>query len=83
MSVAGVAKNKLSGETFGARLRCARENAGVTQGELAETVGVHRVNLNRYENDKAIPALDVAWKLADALGVSVDDLRGTQPPAAE
>lgn len=76
MSVASVAKSKLTGKTFGERLRCARDLASMTQAELAEAVGVHRVNLNRYENDKAIPALDVAWKLADALGVELNDLRG-------
>lgn len=76
MSVLSVAKKKLTGKTFGERLRCARDLAGRTQGELAELVGVHRVNLNRYEQDKAIPALDVAWKLADALGVGLEDLRG-------
>ena len=75
MSVLIVAKKKLTGATFGARLRCARELADMTRAELAEQVGVHRVNLNRYENDKAIPALDVAWKLADAVGVSLTDLR--------
>lgn len=76
MSVLDVAKKKLTGKTFGERLRCARDNAMLTQSQLADAVGVHRVNLNRYEKDKAIPALDVAWKLADALGVELDDLRG-------
>lgn len=76
MSVLTVAKKTLTGKTFGERLRCARDLAEMTQSQLAEAVGVHRVNLNRYEKDKAIPALDVAWKLADALGVELDDLRG-------
>ena len=77
MSVLGVAKSRLTGTTFGARLRCARELAGITQAELAEAVGVHRVGLNRYENDKATPSVDLAWKLADAVGVALDDLRGS------
>lgn len=76
MSVASVAKKKLTGETFGQRLRCAREQAGLTQGELAEKAGINRVSLNRIENDKAIPALDVAFRLADAVGVTLTDLRG-------
>lgn len=76
MSVLSVGKKRLTGATFGARLRAARAAADVTQAELAERAGVHRVDVNRYENDKVQPSLDVAWKLADALGVALDDLRG-------
>lgn len=78
MSVATVAKKKLTGTTFGERLRSARENAAMTQAELAERTGVNRVNLNRYENDRVVPQVDTAWKLADALGISLDALRGVQ-----
>ncbi|MBP3955487.1 helix-turn-helix transcriptional regulator [Gemmata sp. G18] len=79
MSVLTVAKSRLTGSSFGARLRCARELAGLSQHELAEAAGIHRVNLNRYETDKVKPAVDVAWKLADAVGVSLDELRGAKP----
>ncbi len=62
--------------TFGERLRAAREAAGLTQAELADTAGIHRVDVNRYERGKFEPSLSVAFRLADALGVRVDDLRG-------
>jgi transcriptional regulator with XRE-family HTH domain len=78
MGVLEVAKKKLTGETFGERLRCARENAGLTQLELADKTGIHRVNLNRYENDKVLPVVDVAHSLAETLGVTVEDLMGAR-----
>ena len=76
MGVLLVAKAKLTGATFGERLRCARELSQLTQVELAAKVGIGRVNLNRYENQNVMPAVDTAWKLANALGVSLDDLMG-------
>jgi transcriptional regulator with XRE-family HTH domain len=75
MSVLSVAKKKLTGKTFGARLRCARELAQMTQQQLADEVKLHRVTLNQYENDKKVPSVEVAWALADALGVALDELR--------
>lgn len=78
MSVASVAKKTITGTSFGARLRCARENAGMTQEQLAERAGVHRVDVSRYENDKIVPSLEAAWALADALGVKLEELRGAR-----
>lgn len=77
MSVLSVAKKPLTGGTFGARLRCARELAGLTQAALADAISIHRIDVSRYENDKVMPSLEVAWQLADALGVVLDDLRGS------
>jgi DNA-binding XRE family transcriptional regulator len=76
MSVLSVPKKKLTGKTFGERLRCARENVEMTQQELADAVDLHRVTLNQYENDKKVPSVEVAWALADAVGVALDELRG-------
>jgi transcriptional regulator with XRE-family HTH domain len=80
MDLLSVAKKRLTGRTFGARLRAAREAArggeGMTQQALADACDIHRIDVTRYENDKIVPSLAVAWRLADALGVSLDDLRG-------
>jgi transcriptional regulator with XRE-family HTH domain len=75
MSVLLVAKKKLTGATFAARLQMARELAGMTQGELAEAASVHRVDVSRYERGKVTPSFDVACRLADALGVDVSEFR--------
>jgi len=65
--------------TFGARLRHLREAAGLSQSELADLAGVHRVALARYEADRVEPLFSAVLRIADALGVSVAELAYTPP----
>jgi transcriptional regulator with XRE-family HTH domain len=46
------------------------------QVNLAEQIGVHPNVLGRYEREEATPSVDMAAKLAGALGVSLDYLVG-------
>ena len=46
----------------------------MTQGTLAEAVGVSRQTVNAIENNKYDPTLSLAFRLADALGTTVDAL---------
>lgn len=59
---------------LGNTLRAAREAKGWTQAELAAAIGVSRKTINTVENGIFIPSTVVALKLADALGVRVEDL---------
>lgn len=61
---------------FGARLSALRKAAGYTQTELAETLGTTQRMITYYETraEKAPAAL--LPKLAEALGVSTDELLG-------
>ena len=63
------------------RLREARTEAGLTQLELAERVGVSRKTINTVENGVFIPSTLLALKLARALGKSVEDLFGLSDDA--
>jgi putative transcriptional regulator len=56
------------------RLRRHREDAGLTQGELAERVGVSRKTINTVERGHYVPSTVLALRLAAALGVSVEEL---------
>ena len=56
------------------RLRETREALGLTQGQLAERVGVSRKTINTVENGVFIPSTVIALKLARALGESVEGL---------
>ena len=47
-------------------LRAAAD--GMTQGELAERVGVSRQTLNAIERGKYAPSLEVAFRIARELG---------------
>ena len=51
-----------------------RKDAGITQAQLAETVGVSRKTINTVENRVFTPSTLLALKLARALGVTVGAL---------
>ena len=46
----------------------------MTQEQLAAVSGVHRVTIARIETGETSPKADTLKRLADALGVLVDDL---------
>ena len=51
-----------------------RSEQGLTQGELAERIGVTRKTVNTVENGVFTPSTLLAIKLARALSVSVEML---------
>jgi len=55
-------------------IRATREAAGMTQAELARTVGVTRQTLIAIEQGRYSPSLELAFQLARAFGVGLDDL---------
>lgn len=59
---------------FPKRLAAFRKAKGLTQKVLSEEVGVHVVQIRRYEGGDAQPTLEVIKKLAIALSVSADQL---------
>jgi transcriptional regulator with XRE-family HTH domain len=59
---------------FPERLVQLRKARTLTQRQLAELVGVHFTQLQRYEAGNSQPTLDVLRRLAVALGVSADVL---------
>jgi transcriptional regulator with XRE-family HTH domain len=61
---------------FGEVMRRLRQEAGLSQGELAAAAGIHSRQIHRYESGDQQPALDVAHRLALALGVTLDELAG-------
>ena len=64
----------MKGEALGNRLKEARSEAGLTQAELAELVGVSRKTINTVENGVFVPSTLLALKLAVALGTKVEKL---------
>jgi transcriptional regulator with XRE-family HTH domain len=59
---------------FGKNVKVARTGAGLTQGALAERVGVSRYYLAQIEAGRANPSLDIIAALAWALGTQPADL---------
>jgi putative transcriptional regulator len=61
-------------ERLANRLKERRAELGLTQAELAEKVGVTRKTVNTVENAVFTPSATLAIKLAQALGLSVEQL---------
>ena len=60
------------------RLRQLREAAGLTMRELARKIGEDHSNVRYWESSGKIPRSDVLLPIANALGVTVDELLGDQ-----
>ena len=69
-------------ENFYVLLKVARARADLTQEQLAAKVGVTRKTINTIERGHFVPSTLLALKLAQALGVKVEDLFSLEPPAA-
>jgi putative transcriptional regulator len=59
---------------LGNRLRDLRSERNWTQAELAERVGVSRKTINTVENQIFVPSALLAIKLAQAFGLSVEEV---------
>lgn len=55
-------------------VRAVREAAGMTQAELARQVGVTRQTLIAIEQGRYSPTLELAFQIARAFDVGLDDL---------
>jgi len=62
---------------FRKRLRSAMESKNISQRELAEKVGTGHSGINRILQGKQVPTLDLADRLADAVGVALSELLTT------
>ena len=61
-------------------LKVERVKRGWSQERLAEASGVGQNSIARYETGMTTPGLDQAFKIAAALGCSIDVLVGWDPP---
>lgn len=60
--------------TFGEKLKQARQNAKLSQEELAVKISVSRSAVAKWETDKGLPDIQNLKNIAWALGVNVDYL---------
>lgn len=57
-------------------IRQLRKEKRLSQSKLASIVGMDRGYLSAIENGKNIPSFKLLLKIADALGVTILDLKG-------
>ena len=67
-------EKKASLYSIGSRIRYFRKMAKLTQAELASLVDIDYRTLSRYENGVAEMGVNLVFKIAAALHISVNDL---------
>ncbi len=70
-------------DTFGRRLKTARDAAGFTQAAFGDVVGINKRVIIRYELDQAAPSVHAAARMARAVGASLDALAGLTASAQD
>ncbi len=65
---------RLISNLVGTRIRAIRGQRKKTQQQLAEMAGIPRATLATVERDDANPSLAVVFKVATALGMTIDEL---------
>ena len=61
---------------FSENIKTLRTERKLSQGKLAEAVGVTQQCVSEWERGRMEPTLSYLWKLADLFGVSIDVLCG-------
>lgn len=67
----------------GATLQKIRQKRGLTLEDLSRAAGVSKSMLSQIEREKANPTIAVAWRLANALGIGIEELLATNTREAE
>ena len=70
-------------ESFGNMVVALRKEKGMTQLELAEKMGVTDKAVSKWERDLSFPDVSSIPKLAEILGVSVDELMQVKAESKE
>lgn len=60
--------------TLGERIKACRQNAKLSQEQIAGAVGVSRQAVTKWEADQSAPSTENLFKLAEILGTTVDML---------
>ena len=68
---------------FGARLRSARESAGLTLQDVATAAGLTKGYISQIERDLSSPSVATLWRLCGILGLTIGDLADPDVDAAE
>ncbi len=64
----------MAARTLGNRIRVARAERYISQGELARLAGVTRQTISAVENGQYCPSALLAFVLSEQLGKRVDEL---------
>lgn len=60
------------GKDFPKRLKDIRRQKNISQNELGKMIDLHYSHIGRYERGQSVPSTETLYKLANALGVTMD-----------
>ncbi len=66
--------------TIGKNIAELRKNSGMTQEQLAETLGVSSQSVSKWENDTTMPDIMLLPAIAGCFNITVDELYGGRKP---
>ena len=61
---------------YGESLKYHREQANLSQRQLAKEIGISQGNISRWESGEILPNIDFCVKLAEFYGITDDELIG-------
>lgn len=70
-------------KTLGERIADLRRERGITQENLAGTIGVSPQAISKWENNATMPDITLLPIIADTLGVTIDELFGIRRKVQE
>ena len=73
----------MESQKVGENIKKIRRVRGVTQAELSQAIGVNRATIARYESGGIQLSMEMAIKIANALGCSVGDFYPMDSPERE
>lgn len=68
---------------IGSKLKKARNDAGITQEQAAEALGVSRQTVSNWENEKSYPDIVSVVKMSDLYSVTLDHLLKEEKPVEQ
>lgn len=70
--------------TLGEKISALRDQHKMSQGDLAEKIGVSRQSISKWETDTSVPELDKLIQLSEVFHITLDELvKGDAPPTRE
>lgn len=70
----------MNDKTIGQRIKAARQRAGLSQAELADKIGRPYQSVGQWERDMRSPKFSSLEEIADALGISIEELICSDKP---
>ena len=66
--------------TIGKNIAELRKNSGMTQEQLAETLGVSAQTISKWENEVTMPDIMLLPVIAGCFNITIDELYGGKKP---